>query len=422
MTVSHPLIKISRKQALIFATFLVIYEFLTYIANDMIMPGMLKVVETFHASDSAIARSLMFYILGGSTLQIILGPLSDKYGRKPIMIAGAWLFLAFTVLIACSLTIHQFLAARFFQGMGLCFITVVGYATLHETFEEMEVVRLVAIMANVSIMAPLLGPLLGALFVSYWDWRIMFIVIAVLAVITLWGLWRFMPESVGVERRDGSMVTPVELSAREIKARYIALLKNKKFMFASLCSGLLGLPCVAWIGLSPLIIVAETGDSMLTYGLWQIPVFFAAIVGNMLLHRLTHHFKLNQLILMGSITMVSGLFVMFASASIWTRSFVSLMPGLIIYFLGIGLAGSPLARLTLYATEITKGTASAVMGLILMALQAVGIEIINVLYEAHRSNFVFAGYCAGVGLIYLITMSGIFSMLRHEKNTMPHTS
>src|SRR5690606_18126930 len=97
---AEPLISISRRQALTFACFLVLYEFLTYIANDMIMPGMLQVVHSFHASESIVATSLTFYILGGASLQLILGPVSDAYGRRPMMLLGACLFLLFTLLIA----------------------------------------------------------------------------------------------------------------------------------------------------------------------------------------------------------------------------------------------------------------------------------------------------------------------------------
>ncbi|WP_419419376.1 MFS transporter [Legionella sp. D16C41] len=131
---AHPLINISRKQALSFASFLVLYQFLTYIANDMIMPGMIQVVTSFQGPESAIATSLTAYILGGASLQLFLGPISDRIGRRPVMLAGAILFFVFTAFIACSNSIGQFLLARYFEGMGLCFIGVIGYATLQEIF------------------------------------------------------------------------------------------------------------------------------------------------------------------------------------------------------------------------------------------------------------------------------------------------
>ncbi len=416
MSKALPLIDITRRQALIFAAFLVAYEFLTYIANDMIMPGMLHVVQTFNAPESSIARSLMLYILGGSTLQIFLGPLSDHYGRRPVMIAGAWLFFIFTVLITFSMTINQFLAARFFQGMGLCFITVVGYATLQEIFEEMDVVRTMAIMANISILAPLLGPILGALFVSHWSWRYIFVVLAVLALIILWGLWKWMPESVGQRKRDGDVIPRAELAPRDILSRYKRLITNCKFMLSSMGMGLLGLPCVAWIGLAPIVIVTVSGESVIQYGLWQIPVFLAVILGNFTLRWLTHRFSLKKLVMIGGTIVSSGLTLMFVMSLMFGNYFIWLMPGLIIYFFGIGITGSPLARFTLFSTDVTKGTASAVMGLVLMMLQAAGIELVNFLYTSH-DNMIFSVYCACVGFVFMMVMGGIFVLVKREKKT-----
>src|SRR3990167_1884534 len=244
MTMAEPLIDITRKHALVFATFLVLYEFLTYIANDMIMPGMLAVVHSFHGPESAVATSLTAYILGGASLQLFLGPISDRYGRRPVMIVGATFFFVCTLIIACSNSIDQFLLARFFQGMGLCFIGVVGYATLQEIFDEMDAIRLIAVMANVSTIAPLIGPLVGAAFILYFDWRTLFLIIATFSLLALWGLWQFMPESIGQIKRDGQEITPIPLSLRMIAINYKKLLFNLPFMFGSIALGLLNLPCI----------------------------------------------------------------------------------------------------------------------------------------------------------------------------------
>ncbi len=144
-----------------------------------------------------------------------------------------------------------------------------------------------------------------------------------------------------------------------------------------------------------------------------MPVFLAAILGNVTLHRLTHYFDLKKLIMIGSATIGTGLFLMLALVLVLGKNFIWLMPGLVVYFFGLGLTGAPLARFTLYTTEVTKGTASALLGLVLMSLQAVGIELINHLYASHN-NSVFALYCAGVGVAYMLMMGGIFLVVRKE--------
>ena len=122
--------------------------------------------------------------------------------------------------------------------------------------------------------------------------------------------------------------------------------------------------------------------------------------------------------MIGSSTVGMGLFLMPILVFLFGKNFIWLMPGLVIYFFGIGLTGAPLARFTLYATKITKGTASALMGLVLMISQAVGIELINDLYVSHN-NWVFAVCCAGVGIIYMMVMGGIFLLVKRERDNRP---
>jgi len=413
---SQPLINITRKQALIFAAFLVLYEFLTYIANDMIMPGMIKVIESFHGPESAIATSLTAYLLGGASLQLFLGPISDRYGRRPVMIFGALLFFLCTVFIAISNSIDQFLVARFFQGMGLCFIGVIGYATLQEIFAEMDAIRLIAIMANVSILAPLLGPLLGALFIHYYTWRLIFVIIGFFALFALWGLWRFMPEPVGQVKRDGEEIKRISLSPRSIVINYKNLLCNRSYIMGSVALGLLGMPCIAWIALSPIILVVDAKLSVIQYGLWQLPVFGAAILGNLFLMRMTRKAMVKKIVWFGSIISVLSLLSLFFLPWLMHASYIWLMPGLIVYFFGLGITGAPLTRLILFSTPVAKGTTSALMNMIAMCLQALGIEVANILYSSH-SNVTFGLYCAVVGMLFGVFLIGTLFVTTSNKTS-----
>ncbi len=399
------LINISRKQAMIYAVFLVLYEFLTYIANDMIMPGMINVVNSFHGPESAIATSLTLYVLGGASLQLLLGPISDKHGRRPVMIFGACLFFLCTVFIACSYSMDQFLLARFFQGMGLCFISVVGYATLQEIFAEMEAIRLISIMANVAILAPLVGPLLGALFIYYYNWRMIFVLIGLLALVALWGLWRFMPESVGQIGRDGKITDRGSLSFSAVATNYKKLVLNRSFILGSIAMGLIYLPCMAWIALSPIILVKTANLTIIQYGLWQLPVFGTFILGNICLHRMTHYHNVRKLVLIGSVIASFSLLFVFILPMLGGNEFLWLMPGLLVYFFGAGLIGAPLARYILFCTDVSKGTASGLMCTISMSAQALGIELGNAMYSTH-DNIFFGLYCALSAVIYLIFLWG----------------
>lgn len=403
----QPLIHITRKQALIFAAFLVLYEFLTYIANDMIMPGMIKVVESFQAPESAVANSLTAYILGGASLQLFLGPISDRYGRRPVMLIGVIIFFLCTVFIAGSNSMQQFIIARFFQGMGLCFIGVIGYATLQEIFAETDAVRLIAIMANVSILAPLLGPLLGSIFIHYFTWRLIFVCIAFFTMFALWGLWQFMPEPVGQVKRDGETIQRISLSPKIVAGNYKQLFTNRSFIFGSIAMGLLTVPCICWIALAPVMLMAEAKLTVKQYALWQVPVFSASILGNWVLHYLSSRLTLRYILAVGSSISLLSLLAVCLLPLLIHHAFLGLMPGLILYFFGLGISNGPLGRLILFSTPVAKGTASALMTMSLMCILALGIEAGNLLYIRHDHQ-VLAYYFALTGIAYAIFVSLAF--------------
>lgn len=403
---TQPLIDISRKTALLFAAFLVLYEFLTYIANDMIMPGMLDVVRSFNAPQSAVATSLTAYILGGASLQLFLGPISDRYGRRPVMLFGAVFFLICTILIAATISIDQFLIARFFQGMGLCFISVIGYATLQEIFEEMDAIRLIAIMANIAILAPLLGPLVGAVVIHYYTWRFIFIAIAVFAFIDLIGLWIYMPEPIGKVKRDGNKIKRESLAPKVVINNYINLFKTKGFLFGSFALGIVMLPCMLWIAFSPIILIKKAELTVLQYGLWQIPIFGAAIIGNVILQYLTYKISAVKIIHIGTAILVVGLLLL-AVLPLLNAHYLWIIPGTLLYFLAVGMIQAPLSRWILFSTEVVKGTTSALMTLICMIIQAAGIEVGNI-FQVANSNIIFGIFCAITGLIYFIVLIAAF--------------
>ncbi|MCA0403417.1 MAG: MFS transporter [Proteobacteria bacterium] len=403
---AKPLINISAKAAILFPVFLVLYEFLTYMANDMIMPGMIKVVQTFKGKEADIASSLTCYMLGGASLQLFLGPISDRYGRRPVMLFGALLFFLCTLFIACSNSMQQFLCARFFQGMGLCFIAVIGYATVQEIFAEMDAIRLISIMGNVSILAPLMGPLLGATLVSYHSWRYVFVFISFFSIVALWGLWSYMPESIGQKKTDGTIIKPSHLSLKKITLNYKKLILTPPVIFGGIALGLACMPCIVWIALSPVILVMDAKLSMVQYGLWQIPVFGASIIGNVYLHKLSHKFSLKKILMRGSLISIFGLFLSLILSYGISSYFIWFMPGLIIYFFGLCLVAATLNRYVLFSTEVGKGTTSAVVSIVSMLIQALSIELANGIYVSHNNSQLMLFCFLGGGLVYFIFLSG----------------
>ncbi|VEB96289.1 Chloramphenicol resistance pump Cmr [Cedecea lapagei] len=380
------------RQALLFPLCLVLYEFSTYIGNDMIQPGMLAVVDQFQAGVEWVPTSMTAYLAGGMFLQWLLGPLSDRIGRRPVMLTGVVWFIVTCLATLLAQDIQQFTFLRFLQGVSLCFIGAVGYAAIQESFEESVCIKITALMANVALIAPLLGPLVGAAWIHVAPWETMFVLFALLAAVSFFGLHKAMPETA---TRLGE-----KLSLKELGRDYKLVLKNLRFVSGALATGFVSLPLLAWIAQSPVIIISGENLSTYEYGLLQVPIFGALILGNLVLAKLTSRRSVRSLIIMGGWWIVPGLIVAAVATVVSSHAYLWMTAGLSLYAFGIGLANAGLVRLTLFASEMSKGTVSAAMGMLQMLIFTVGIELSKHAYQ-FGGNGLFSLFNLAGGLVWL---------------------
>ncbi|PLR39147.1 multidrug transporter MdfA [Chimaeribacter coloradensis] len=389
-----PAVTLTRRH-LLFPLSLVLFEFATYIAHDMIQPGMLQVVSDFSAGSDWVSTSLTAYLLGGMTLQWLLGPLSDRLGRRPVLLAGVALFVTTCLLTLWVSTIQQFILMRFLQGISLCFIGAVGYAAIQEAYSETLSIKMMALMANVALIAPLLGPVAGAAFIHVAPWKAMFALFALLAAFSLWGLWRAMPETAGGGGR---------FSASRLLADYRQVFSNRRLVGGSLAIGFSALPLLAWVAQSPVILIQDGGMTPLQYGLAQVPIFVSLIIGNLLLSRLSGRVTIERPLWLGVWPVMLGLAIAAAAALADPHQWLFSVVGLSLYAFGTGLINAGLYRLTLFASPIGKGTVAAAVGLITLAMYAGGIEVAKQLYTTW-GNGAFSLWNLLAGGLWLLLMT-----------------
>ena len=402
--------KQNKTLAFLFVVFLLVYEFSVYIANDMIMPAMINIVNEFSVSDLFIASSLSIFILGGATLQLLLGPLSDKYGSRKIMLGGVLLFLAATIFNGLSRNIEEFLISRFFQGMGICFIGVIGYAKIQQMFEEKLAVRIISIMTTISIIAPLIGPLSGSLFLQYYNWRGINLVIAFFSFVALIGLYFFFPidsKVIAIPKQKN------ENFLKETVSKYKSLFKNKKFIFGVLAFSFAELPIIIWIALSPVLLMRKAELPRFEYGLFQIPVFGSFILGVIILQILIKKADLEVLIKIGTVLIGIGLISSFIFSILLNQHHYVMVYAFSLYSLGLGLVSSTVTRLLLFSSELPKGIVSALFSVMLIIVLAIGTELANFLYTDF-SNIKLGAYLSFLFLIYVFSLY-IFINTRQEK-------
>lgn len=213
-----------------------------------------------------------------------------------------------------------------------------------------------------------------------------------------------MPETVGVARRDGHKQPAVRFSLRQTCKRYRALFGNRRFLAASLALGLMSLPLIAWIGLAPLLLIELLGLTPLEYGVWQIPIFSAVIVGNLILDRLLITHALPQLIRLALWPFCLGLLALIVCA-LAGAGLGPVVASLALYAVGLGMSNAALYRLALFASDDSKGLVSALVGMISIAVMGLGGLLIAAIGGGARLEL-FALCAAFSGLMCLPLLQG----------------
>jgi predicted MFS family arabinose efflux permease len=233
---------------------LVLLEVVVYLSQDMVLPALPRLQQGFGVSQAAAQLSIAIWSAGAAVVQLITGPVSDRLGRRSVLLAGVVGFALASLACALMSGYGWFLAARLAQGCAGVWAITVGYAGIHELFEARTAIRIQAWMGSVTVLAPAFGPALGAGAMLLAPWQGTFVLLGAGGAALLALLARWMPETV-----DPARSRP--LSTLSIGANYLALLRNGPMM------SLLGVWClvftvmVLWVVSGPFMLRSADGGS-----------------------------------------------------------------------------------------------------------------------------------------------------------------
>jgi DHA1 family multidrug/chloramphenicol efflux transport protein-like MFS transporter len=271
---------------------------------------------------------------------------------------------------------------RIVQGMALCYILAVGYAAIQEAFEDKAAVKVMAMMANVALLAPLVGPVLGAAVISIWPWQVNFMIIAGVAALAMLGLYYKMPETLQTPAKE-------PLSLKAIGSDYLGLLREAPFVKAAVCMSLFGVPLIVWIGLSPVILMKDAGMTPIVYGLCQIPVIGSLVIGNLLLMKVTDRWPLARPVKLAPIPTILGLLLMLPVLFVSHHVEVFIILGMACFAFAQGFSFAVMYRFVMTSAPQKAGVMGAAVGMLLMVGYALELELAAWLYEHYGATGLF---------------------------------
>lgn len=359
---------------ILFPVFLILYEFSINMSNDMYLPALPIIAKDLEVKINLIQLTITTWLAGSATMQLILGPISDRHGRRLVIFVGGVTFLVSTIICAITRQISTLLIARFFEGMAVSSLIVAGYSSIHELFNDKKAVHILSWMGAAAVLAPMLGPIFGGYVLLFSTWRMIFVILFLLALVSLTGLWLVMPESNINPDRD-------KLGIKKILRIYFNIFTNKSYLTSALPIGLLYSGIVIWITASPSIIIEQFKISPQNFGYTQAPIFLSYIVGATILKFFIGKIKIIKLGLIGStISLISGILLVISSF-LFPSSAIPIITMMCFYTAGVGFANAPLTRTAINASSEKMGAATAFFYLKMSGLGAIGSFIVSVVYD-----------------------------------------
>ena len=332
------------------------------LATDMYLPAFPQITRDLGASEAQIGLTLTAIMLGLAAGQLVIGPMSDAWGRRRPLLVGVAMFTVTSVLCVFVPNVTAFVALRFVQGVAGAAGAVIARAVVRDMFQGDDAVRFFSRLALVMMLAPLLAPLVGAQLLLVGPWQLSFWVLAVMAALSFVLVLFWLPESLPASERRAQ-------GPRVLAATVISLVRDRRFVAPVLSLGLSFGMLFTYVSAFSFVSQNEFGVSPQTYG-WLFAVnALASMVGTQGNGLLVGRVDTKRRLLMGLLVALVAVLTLLVLALAGVAQLWMVSSLLALMMLGVGfimpnatvsaLDGQPVA---------VAGTASALMGSLQFAL------------------------------------------------------
>ncbi len=353
-----PPARFSRKPALAYVVWLALSG---TVPVHIFVPALPDAARDLGVSAAAIQLSVTAYLIGLSIGQLVIGMLSDRFGRRPVLIVGLLLYVVASIVIAAAQSLELLLVARVVQAVGGCSGLVLGRAITRDAAgPERATSRLAILGASVSI-GPGLAPMLGALITDSLGWRWIFVTLAAVNALLLLVTVLTLPETFA---RDGNG------GASDYARRYMQLMRNPAFLRYCVSGAFATTSFYAFVGAGPFIMQHDFGLSLQQTGYAFLGVVSALTVGSLFASRMAGKVRPTVVTRVASVLLLASslavlLFVVADALTLW-RLFA---PILVLTF-AIGLCSAFAMTEAINVDPEAIGAASGLYGCLQMAAGA----------------------------------------------------
>jgi DHA1 family bicyclomycin/chloramphenicol resistance-like MFS transporter len=351
--------------------FLTLLAALGMLATNMYLASFPSLGKDLAATPAQVKLTLTVFLLGFAAGQLIIGPLSDRFGRRTLLLTGLILYALTSAMIAVVVNIEWMLGLRVAQAVAACTGSVLARAVARDLFSGDELTRSLGFVTTMVAAAPGFSPLIGGLIETFFGWRATFALLAAVGIFATLIAWFRVPET--HHSRD---TAPGIGSAF---ASYFTLLAQREFIVPTIATTCAMAGLFAFFASSPGIFIERFGVSPALFGLIPCVTVFAVFAGGFSAPRLAKKWPDYRPIILGLVLMLIGSSAMFAITYAGNPGMYAVLGVLLFFLFGMGVV-NPLATVfALRPFPEMAGAASALIGFFQMAGGALGTMLLGIL-------------------------------------------
>lgn len=344
---------------------------------DMYLPALPEVTGALHAPAATIQLTLTACLAGMALGQLVVGPMSDKWGRRRPLLIGMIVYVVATAFCALAPTAGLLIGFRLLQGLAGAAGIVIARAVVRDLYDGVEMARFFSTLMLISGVAPIIAPLIGGQIMRLTDWRGVFHVLTLIGVLLTVVVWRFLGETLPPERRHEGGVGEALRTMR-------GLLADRVFTGYMLTGGLAFAALFAYISASPFVVQEIYGASPQTFSLlFGINSIGLVAVGQINGKLLIGRVSLDKALGWGlGIILLAALALLLMTSGVFGE--VGLVPvaaGLFVLMSAMGLAMPNTNAQALMRTPHAAGSASALLGTTSFLVGAIASPLVGIAGE-----------------------------------------
>ncbi|MFJ8532779.1 multidrug effflux MFS transporter [Streptomyces sp. NPDC093591] len=347
------------------------------LAMDMYLPALPEVTRSLHAPAATVQLTLTACLAGMALGQLVVGPMSDRWGRRRPLLAGLAVYVVATALCALAPTVEFLVAFRLAQGLAGAAAIVIARAVVRDLYDGVAMARFFSTLMLISGVAPIVAPLIGGQILRVTDWRGVFVVLTVLGVLLAGVVWRKLPETLPPQDRHSGGVGEALRAMR-------GLLADGAFAGYTLAGGFAFAALFAYISASPFVIQEIYGASPQTFSLlFGLNSVGLVIVGQINGKVLVGRVSLDRVLGVGlAIVILAATALLLMSLGVFGE--VSLAPvaaALFVLMSAMGVTLPNTQALALLRTKQAAGSASALLGTSSFLIGAIASPLVGIAGE-----------------------------------------